>query len=261
MISTMDWNKKKSVLLTLLSIILALGVWQIAALIIDSGVILASPLQVLVRVAELPFEDGFFAVIRFTFSRILLGFFAGLAVGLLLALLAFRFPAAEILLKPYTVTIKSVPVASFVILALMLFSSKTLSVFVSFLIVLPVVYTNLLAGFKSRDQKLIEAARVFGVPWRRRLLYIDIPAIKSHLISACSIGMGLAWKSGIAAEVLTVPVMSIGKQLMESKLYWEVVDLFAWTLVVIVCSLVIEKVLMAAIGRLGRTYQTGGEPK
>ena len=242
MISTMDWNKKKSVLLTLLSIILALGVWQIAALIIDSGVILASPLQVLVRVAELPFEDGFFAVIRFTFSRILLGFFAGLAVGLLLALLAFRFPAAEILLKPYTVTIKSVPVASFVILALMLFSSKTLSVFVSFLIVLPVVYTNLLAGFKSRDQKLIEAARVFGVPWRRRLLYIDIPAIKSHLISACSIGMGLAWKSGVAAEVIGIPSGSVGEKLYYSKVYFDMADLFAWTVIIVLLSIGLEKI-------------------
>ena len=80
-----------------------------------------------------------------------------------------------------------------------------------------------------------------------------------HFLSACRTSLGLAWKSGIAAEVLTVPALSIGKMLYESKLYWEVQDLFAWTVMVILCGLVIDKVLMAAIGRLGRQYPTGGE--
>ena len=80
-----------------------------------------------------------------------------------------------------------------------------------------------------------------------------------HFLSACRTALGLAWKSGIAAEVLTVPALSIGKMLYESKLYLETVDLFAWTVMVIACSLLIEKVLMAAVARLGRTYAVGGE--
>jgi NitT/TauT family transport system permease protein len=93
----------------------------------------------------------------------------------------------------------------------------------------------------------------------RTLRRVWIPSVMPHFLSACRTSLGLAWKSGIAAEVLTVPAVSIGKMLYESKLYLETVDLFAWTVVIIVCSLVIEKVLMAAIGRLGRQYPTGGE--
>ena len=80
-----------------------------------------------------------------------------------------------------------------------------------------------------------------------------------HFLSACRTSLGLAWKAGVAAEVLTVPVRSIGRMLYESKLYLETVDLFAWTVVVVACSLIIEKLLMAAIGRLGLHYGQGGQ--
>ena len=112
---------------------------------------------------------------------------------------------------------------------------------------------------RCQDQFGTAAAAVFRFPPLRRLRRVWIPSVMPHFLSACRTSLGLAWKSGIAAEVLTVPALSIGKLLMESKLYWEVLDLFAWTLVVILCSLVIEKVLMTAIGRLGRSFQAGGE--
>ena len=125
--------------------------------------------------------------------------------------------------------------------------------------VLPVVWANVCAGIRSTDPILLRTARVFRFsPWRT-LRRVYVPSVMPHFLSACRTSLGLAWKSGIAAEVLTVPAVSIGKMLYESKLYLETTDLFAWTAVVVVCSLVIEKVLMSAIGRLGRAYAVGGE--
>ena len=124
--------------------------------------------------------------------------------------------------------------------------------------VLPVVWANVCAGIRSTDPILLRTARVFRFsPWRT-LRRVYVPSVMPHFLSACRTSLGLAWKSGIAAEVLTVLAVSIGKMLYESKLYLETTDLFAWTAVVVTCSLIIEKVLMSAIGRLGKTYAAGG---
>ena len=122
---------------------------------------------------------------------------------------------------------------------------------------LPVVWSNVSTGIAETDIRLIEMARVFRFPLWRRLKRVYVPSVMPHFLAACRSCLGLAWKAGVAAEVLTVPAVSIGKMLYESKLYWETLDLFAWTLVVIICSLIIEKVLMAAIGRLAGNWGGG----
>jgi NitT/TauT family transport system permease protein len=55
----------------------------------------------------------------------------------------------------------------------------------------------------------------------------------------------MAWKAGIAAEVLLQPLVSIGKMIFEAKYTLETVDLFAWTVIVVVLSVLIEKAMVA----------------
>ncbi len=85
-----------------------------------------------------------------------------MAAGTVLAALSARFRRVEELLAPAMLAVKSIPVASFIILALILFSSRNLAVPISFLIVLPVLYSNVLGGIRAADSQLMEMARVFG---------------------------------------------------------------------------------------------------
>ena len=75
-----------------------------------------------------------------------------------------------------------------------------------------------------------------------------------YFLSSVQTSIGIGWKAGIAAEVLTVPTLSIGKMIADSKLYMETVDLFSWTLVVIVISIIIEKMLVASIRKYGTKH-------
>ncbi|MBE6038645.1 MAG: ABC transporter permease subunit [Anaerofustis stercorihominis] len=222
----------------------ALIVWQIAAMILNHAILLASPISVFTRLVEVIFEEGFLAHIWFSLYRIGKGFLLGLVLGTVLAVVAGRFPAVETLIFPYMVTIKTVPVASFIVIALIWLSSKELSVFISFLIVLPVIYNNILAGLKSIDPKMQEMAEVFRMSWSKRLLYIYIPHLKSFIISACSVAIGLAWKSGVAAEIIGIPDGSLGEVLYEAKVYLNTTDLLAWTVVIVFVSVLFEKVFM-----------------
>ena len=167
-----------------------------------------------------------------------------LAVGIIFAVAAGRFRIVEILLQPYIIAIKSTPVASFIVLFLIWISSKSLSVFISFLMVLPIVYTNVLQGIKSTDGKLLEMADLFRVKWWRRLHYIYVPQLRPYLISACSLSIGMSWKAGVAAELIGIPEGSIGEKLYEAKIYLSSSDLFAWTVAIIVISILFEKLFI-----------------
>ena len=146
--------------------------------------------------------------------------------------------------------IKATPIASFVILALIWVSSKNLAVLIAFLIVLPVTYTNVLKGLSETDSQLLEMARVFRMPYGRKLRYIYGPAVRPYLLSAVSLGLGMCWKAGIAAEVIGLPARSIGRELYDAKLYLMTPELFAWTIVIIVLSAGFEKLVMAVLRRV-----------
>ena len=163
----------------------ALLLWQIAAMALNQHLLLVSPVQVLFRLGSLCLEPGFLQTIAFSLLRIAGGFFLAFLLGTGLGILAGRFRYVELLLWPFMLTIKSVPVASYVILCLIWLSSAQLPVFISFLMVLPVLYNNVLQGYKTADSRLLEMAGLYGVPFGRRLVYIHLPQIKPFLLSAC----------------------------------------------------------------------------
>ncbi len=226
------------------AVILALAVWQAAAMLLDSKIILASPVDVIVRLCDIWREPAFFTSIWFSFSRICGGFLLGVAAGTLLAALAGAYPIAETLLRPLMVTVKSVPVASFIVIALVWLSSASLSVFISFLMVMPLVYTNILQGIKTLDPKMDEMACVFRMSRLRRLVFVRLPQLRPFIVSACSVAAGLAWKAGVAAEVIGRPDGSIGEQLYGAKIYLNTPDLFAWTVIIVAVSVAFEKLFI-----------------
>ena len=238
--STMSSNKKR-IIRNIGATLLALTVWELAALLLRRNILVASPVDVLKVLPSLWSSGDFYASVWFSMSRIIGGFLLGTSVGCLLAALSSRFAVAEVLLMPYMAAVKSVPVASFVIIALIWLSSSQLSVFITFLIVLPVIYSNILKGLQSTDRKMLEMADAFGVPVIRRLIYIRLPQIKPYLMSASSVAMGLAWKSGVAAEIIGIPDGSIGESLYFAKVYLNTPELFAWTLTIVILSVGFEK--------------------
>lgn len=240
----------------LLAVIFALCLWQLAAMTIDSKILLVSPVEVAVRLTTIWQTEGFWTSIWFSFYHIADGFFLALFLGIVLAALAGRFRRIETLLWPFLVTIKTVPVASFVVICLIWLSAEKLSVFISFLIVLPVVYGNVLEGIKSEDKLMLEVGTVFRMPLLRRLLYIHLPQLKPFIMSACATALGMAWKAGVAAEIIGTPDGSIGKQLFYSKIYLDTDDLLCWTVIIVIVSVLFEKLFMlglkALYGRLER---------
>ncbi len=247
MIFTMRGKEKYKLMEKAASVLFALGVWHAAALMLNQSLLLVTPVAVVQRLFELLPTTDFVSAIVFSFTRIMLGFLLALVSGIVLAVLAGHLRLVEVGLWPLMHVIKSVPVASFIILCLIWLSSKSLSVFIGFLMVLPVVYTNMLHGIKSTDAKLLEMAALFRVGWGKKMRYIHLPHLKPYILSACSVSIGLAWKAGIAAEVIGIPDGSIGERLYDAKVYLSTADLFAWTAVIVLVSFAFEKLFLRAL--------------
>ena len=237
------------------AVVFWLAVWQIASMVIHQYLFLVSPVRVVVRLGQLVTEGFFWSSIANSLLRIGGGFLLAVVSGVVLGALAARFRRVQELLAPLMLAVKSIPVASFIILALMLFSSRHLAVLISFLIVLPVIYTNVLAGIRSADRQLLEMARVFRIPAARRIRYIYLPQVLPYFLSACTVALGLSWKAGVAAEVIGMPEGSIGEQLQQAKIYLNTPDLLAWTVVIVLVSLGFEKLFLALIRRAAKRLE------
>lgn len=244
---------KKKIITNTLAVCFWLLLWQAASVCIGSDLLLVSPLEVLVTLSGLVFTGDFWATVLFSSARILSGFVLAVLAGVVLAALAGAFGAVRALLRPLMVTVKSIPVASFIILALLwLRNTGNLAVFISFLMVLPIVYTNTLTGIRQADVQLLELAKLYRFsPWRI-MRYIRLPAVLPHFRAACAVGLGLCWKSGVAAEVIGITSGSIGEKLYDAKLLFSTAELLAWTVVIVLLSLCFEKLFLFALDRAGR---------
>ena len=221
-----------------------LAVWTALALLVHRELLLPAPWVVVRRLCELAATGAFWRITAVSIGRVLLG------VALAVACTASK--TADALLCPLMTVVKSTPVASFVVLALIWIARDWLPVFIALLMVLPVVWSNVCTGIRSADPALLELARVYGWPRGRVLRRIYVPGVRPHFLAALRSGLGFGWKAGIAAEVLTVPHSAIGRMIYESKLYLQTTDLFAWTLAVILLSVGLERLVLRALTPRGK---------
>ena len=231
------------------AVVFWLAVWQLAAAAIGQEVFLVSPLQAAETLVQLLPQPGFWQRVGFSAGHILLGFLLGAVCSVVCSVAAERWVWVDALLSPVMQLVKATPVASFIILALVWVSGKSLSILISFLMVLPVLYGAVRTGIESADPQLLEMARVFRLPLARRVKAIWLPAVLPAFRQGCSVALGICWKSGVAAEVIGLPDGSIGDALYRAKITLSTGELFAWTFVIILLSAAFEKLFLALLDK------------
>lgn len=230
-----------------------IGVWTFAAWRVGKPLLFPSPLSVLERLLVLMQTKEFYLITANSLLNILSGILVAVIGGSILAVITSRISLLREVILPLMTVIKATPVASFIVLALIWIGSANVPTFITVLIVLPVIWTNLDEGFSRVDPQLLEVAKVYKLSFWRRLQTLTLPSVKPYFVSACRTSLGLAWKAGIAAEIIAMPRNSIGTMISNAKQYIETADMFAWTLTVIVLSLLIELVFAAIFKKLGKS--------
>ena len=217
-----------------------LGVWALAAHKFGKPLLFPSPLSVLKTLGELLQTKEFYVTTATSIGNILLGTLTAMLFAVVLVVLTSRLRFLRELIHPVMAVVKATPVASFIILMLLFLGPVKIPAFITFLIVLPIVWTNLDAGIQSIDPKLEEVTKMYRFSFKKRLRVLIFPSVKPYFLSACKTAIGLAWKAGVAAEIIAMPPRTIGTMIGEAKLYIMSSEMFAWTLTVVLLSLAIE---------------------
>ncbi|MEG2597167.1 MAG: ABC transporter permease subunit [Oscillospiraceae bacterium] len=226
---------------TTLAILFWLIVWQVLSAFLGNQLLLVSPIAVAGRILELGQTSAFWSSITASMLRILMGYGIGVVSAIILGALGAKIPLIHHLLAPLLAVIKSAPVASFIILALVWIKSYNLSVFISFLMVFPMVYGSVVEGIRSANGKLLQVAKVYRFSRLKTIRLVYVPALKPTMIASLSTAVGFAWKAGITGEIFALPKAAIGTMLYNAKIYLETLDVFCWTIVIVLLSLLIEK--------------------
>ena len=213
-----------------------LVLWQVLALMVHNPILLVGPWETLLALLKLLPTAEFWQAVGGSLLHILGGFLLGGCLGLGLAFLAYEKPFLRDLLSPVIGVMKAVPVVSFVVLVIIWAGNRGLSLYVTAVVVLPILYLNTLEGLLGTDRKLLELAEVYRMTWPARLRGIWLPQLRPQLLGALELAVGMAWKSGVAAEVIGQPLGSLGNTLYRAKIYLETDKVLAISAVTVILS-------------------------
>ena len=229
-----------------------LAAWQALALLVHNPVLLVGPWETLLALVQMLPTAEFRRAVGGSLFHILGGFLLGAALGFGLALLSYAKPFLRDLLSPVIGVMKAVPVVSFVVLVLIWAGSRGLSLYVTAAVVLPILYLNTLEGLRGTDPKLLELAEVYRMKYPARLRGIYLPQLRPQLLGALELAVGMAWKSGVAAEVIGQPVGSLGNSLYRAKIYLETDKVLAISAVTAILSWGLGRLAMLLVKKGGR---------
>lgn len=218
-------------------------IWEIIALIINRELYLPSPYSAFLALINLIKTKTFWIIIVMSIFRVIAGFLVATVIGIITGIACGLNQFLYDLFYPLVTAIKSTPVMSFIIIALIWFSSGNVPIFICFLMCYPIFWISIVEGMRQVNKKYLQMANLYNVKKRYIISQIYIPTIEPYLTAGMLSALGLGWKVVVAAEVLSHPKYAIGSYLHNAKIYLESDQLFAWTIVVVFLSMLFETIL------------------
>jgi len=226
-------------------------VWEAFARFVNNQFILVGPIEAFGRLFELALTWDFWTSIQFSITRVVVGFLLSMLGGVLLAVVCSVSRIANALIAPAVNVIKSVPVASFALLLVIFLNPNHVSVVISFVTVLPIIFFNTYKGIQSTDKNLLEMAQVFRLGFFRKVRHIYVPSTAPFVTSAAESGLGFAWKAAITGEIISLATREgIGGSMQTARAWLLTADLWAWTIAIIILSFLMEKLIFALLRRV-----------
>lgn len=240
--------KKKKALPFFTAVIFICIIWEIIAHIVSKPDIFPSIFYLLQNTFSLFTQKDFYLALLSTLVRGLTGFSISLFSAFLLAILANKYSFWQAFLQPFLVIIRSVPVISFVLLAILWLNSEQLAVFIALVTMFPILFQNIETAFSQINNKWIEMAKVYGKSARERFFTIYLPASKQQIYAGISTAMGFGWRAIIIGEALAQPLRGIGTGMKQAQSYINVPMLMAWTIVAIIVSYLFDILIKKLAG-------------
>lgn len=243
-------NKLKNVLTTVLVLAFWLLVWQVLSLLVDNQYLLPGIPKTFSSLLTLLSTKKFYVAILSTLLRVIFGLLLGITFGILFGILSHYSKYVYKIISPAVSIIKATPVATFILLLYIALSGNALTVTIGFLMVMPIIWQNVFDAFNSIDKDLTEVCSVFEFTFLKKMKLLVMPTLLKFLVPATITATGLAWKSEIAAEIIAYTINSIGEGINDAKFNYDTASVFAWTVVIIILSIFLEKLAKFLLNKL-----------
>jgi len=215
--------------------------WEVGARLLDEQLILPGPVETIGHAVEMIVAPGFLKILGSTILRGMIGFSIALFLAFFLGLWAGLSPRFHAFFSPLLITLRSVPVVSFILLALIWFSVDAVPVFIAILTMFPMICLSIIDGIHFADEELTTMARVYEVPEKRIIREVYLPSLTPFLFTGMSNAMGFGWRAIIIGEVLSQPEWGVGSAMHTAQTFLQVREVIAWTLIAVLVSFLFER--------------------
>lgn len=233
----------KNIIYFIFGIIIFILLWYFVSIKINSEIIFPNISKIIQKLIEIVLDKSFYQDLFSSMLRVLIAFILSFLFALILGILSGIFLSVKYILMPIINFIRTIPTIPLILVAVIWFDNNTVPIFVSMLVIFPIIYDAVSNGITNVDKKLIEMSLSYNVSLKTQIINLYIPYIKPYILTAVSQSMGITWKSILAAEILALPSLGIGSRLYESHLYLDSVSLFAYCLIAVIFNGIFEIII------------------
>lgn len=208
---------------------------------VNQSIILPSFLDVFNRLVTILSDSPFYVHLFYTLFRVVLGTVVAFVLSFIFAILSYDFDFVDNALKPIVLISKTIPNITYILLVLIWFSREMSVFFVTLLILFPVLYTQISSALLGINPEHLEVLKLYPETYFYRLFKVILPLIKISLIEGIKGALSLGFKVGVMAEILGQVQPGLGYLMHLARMNFETVDLFAYTAIMIMVVVLIEK--------------------
>jgi ABC-type nitrate/sulfonate/bicarbonate transport system, permease component len=230
----------KSKIYTLISCLFFIGLWQVIAIITNNDIYIPKLQQVSEALKDIYMEQNFWKAIFSSFYRTIISYVLALAFSMILGILGAVYPFFRYLMQPLNSFAKTVPTMVLVVLLLVWFDKDITPFAVGFAIIFPVLYEGVRNSLMQIDKKLMDMTKIYEVSLIDKIKKIYIPVMKFYFMSIFVSTFSLTFKVVITGEVYGQPKFGIGSQIQLEKVNFNVSGIFAWIVIIVFISIVLE---------------------
>jgi NitT/TauT family transport system permease protein len=229
----------------IVGLLVLLVFWEVGSSVLASDLLLPNPRKTLVTLLGLIGTQKFIQSLAMSLIRILVSMTIAIPVSLLIGIPSALNWRIRALMRPLFLVIAATPVLSIILIAFIWFGQERTPIFSAFLMMFPILTSNIMAGIQSADPKLREVLDLYELSELQRLRYLYIPSLIPYLFAGIHSALSLCWKVVVAAEVIVQPRFALGTGMQMAKSQLETTELLAWTIATVLMAGLTESVFLA----------------
>lgn len=233
-------ERRKNIIFSVLALCALWLLWLVSYFAVGNDYVLPSFWETFAQAGRLFVSASFWRAFAGTFLRSFLAFLVSAALGLLLALLATEFKWVRAFLAPVVSVLRTAPTVAVILILLLWTTPAVTPVIVAALVLFPAAYSAALSGFDEIKGEYGDLVRAYRVNKKRTVFLLYLPLSAPNLLTQAGAIFSLGIKITVSGEVLASTYKSLGGMMQEAKMFLEMPQLLALTLLTVLLGFAAE---------------------